>query len=36
MDVKLFLASGSSVPVGIMRGGATVAWIMGTLAMLAA
>ena len=28
-----FLASGSSVPVGIKHGGGMVAWIMGTLAM---
>jgi len=28
----LFLAPGSSVPVGIMHGVGTVAWITGTLA----
>ena len=32
-DPGLFLASGSSVPVGIMYGCWVVAWIMGTLAM---
>ena len=32
-NATLFLASGSSVPVGIMHRGCSVAWIMGTLAM---
>ena len=36
MDAGLFLVSGSSVPMGIMHAGGVVAWIMGTLAMLAA
>ena len=35
MDAGLFLVSGSSVPVVIMHAGGTVAWIMGTLAMVA-
>ena len=32
-NAKPFLASGSSVPVGIMHRGCAVAWIIGTLAM---
>ena len=35
MDAGLFLVPGSSVPMGIMHAGGVVAWIMGTLAMLA-
>ena len=35
MLAGFFLASGSSVPVGIMHVGGVVAWITGALAMLA-